>query len=58
MVADGALKLINMKKGTRPYQTAINPISGEIEKEYADFKLPAKTKWLKKLGLGSISISN
>jgi short-subunit dehydrogenase len=50
MVADGVLKLISMKNGTRPYRAAINPISGEIEKEYADFKLPVKTIWLKKLG--------
>jgi hypothetical protein len=42
MIADGVLKLINMKKGTRPDQKAINPISGEIEKEYAGLKFPSK----------------
>jgi len=50
MVADGVLKLINMKNGTRPYQTPINPISEEIEQEYVDLKPSIKKRWLEKLG--------
>ena len=50
MVADGVLALVNMKAGTRPYQTPINPISQEIEQEVIDLKLPIKEKWLNKLG--------
>jgi short-subunit dehydrogenase len=49
-VADNVLMLVNMKKGTRPYQTVVNPVAGEIEQAFADSKLAVKEVWLEKMG--------
>jgi len=53
LVADGVLALINMKAGTRPYQTSINPIAQEIEQPYTNSKLAIKTAWMEKMGWGA-----
>jgi short-subunit dehydrogenase len=49
-VADNVLMLVNMKKGTRPYQTVVNPVAGEIEQAFVDSKLAVKEVWLEKMG--------
>lgn len=49
-VADNILMLVNMKKGTRPFQTVVNPVAGEIEQAFADSKLAVKEVWLEKMG--------
>jgi NAD(P)-dependent dehydrogenase (short-subunit alcohol dehydrogenase family) len=50
LVADNILELIDMKKGTRPFQTVVNPVAGEIEQAFADSKLAVKEVWLDKMG--------
>jgi NAD(P)-dependent dehydrogenase (short-subunit alcohol dehydrogenase family) len=49
-VADSILELIDMKKGTRPFQTVVNPVAGEIEQAFANSKLAVKEVWLEKMG--------
>lgn len=48
IVADAALKLVNMEKGTRPLRTPIDPIAGGLEVEYNDATNEIKGRWMKK----------
>jgi short-subunit dehydrogenase len=49
-VADTINNLVKMKNGTRPFQTAINPVAQELEQAFLDTKLPVKENWLKAMG--------
>ncbi|WP_221391514.1 SDR family NAD(P)-dependent oxidoreductase [Dyadobacter sp. NIV53] len=48
IVADAALTLVNMEKGTRPLRTPIDPIAGGLEVEYNDATSEIKGRWMKK----------
>jgi NAD(P)-dependent dehydrogenase (short-subunit alcohol dehydrogenase family) len=49
-VADAVVRLIEMKDGTRPFQTTVNRMTADLEQEYADSKLPFKALWMKRMG--------
>ena len=51
MVADAALSLIDMPKGTRPLRTAIDPIAQGVEKEFNVTAAEIKKRWLGNYGL-------
>lgn len=48
IVADAALALVNMAKGTRPLRTPIDPIGEGLEVEYNDATAEIKGRWMKK----------
>lgn len=48
IVADAALALVNMPKGTRPLRTPIDPIGEGLEVEYNDATSEIKGRWMKK----------
>jgi len=48
LVADAALDLVNMEKGTRPLRTPIDPIADGLEREYNDATSEIKGRWMKK----------
>jgi NAD(P)-dependent dehydrogenase (short-subunit alcohol dehydrogenase family) len=52
-VADGVLALINMKPGTRPFQTVVNRPGEGVEQEFADARLSYKTKMMETMGWGN-----
>jgi NAD(P)-dependent dehydrogenase (short-subunit alcohol dehydrogenase family) len=52
-IADGVLKLINMKAGTRPFQTVVNRLGEGVEQEFAEARLPYKTKMMETMGWGN-----
>ncbi|MBE9461343.1 SDR family NAD(P)-dependent oxidoreductase [Dyadobacter subterraneus] len=47
IVADAAVTLVNMEKGTRPLRTPIDPIAGGLEVEYNDATTEIKGRWMK-----------
>lgn len=48
LVADAALKLVNMDKGTRPLRTPLDPIAEGIELEYNQATSEIADRWKKK----------
>jgi NADP-dependent 3-hydroxy acid dehydrogenase YdfG len=48
LIADAALKLVNMEKGTRPLRTPIDPIAGGVDIEYNKVTAEIKTRWTEK----------
>ena len=52
-VADSILALINMKAGTRPFQTVVNRIGEGIEQEFVEARLPYKIKMMENMGWGN-----
>jgi short-subunit dehydrogenase len=52
-VADAVARLIEMKDGTRPFQTTVNRMTADLEQEYADSKLPFKAIWMERMGWGA-----
>jgi NAD(P)-dependent dehydrogenase (short-subunit alcohol dehydrogenase family) len=52
-VADTVSRLIEMKDGTRPFQTTVNRMTADLEQEYADSKLPFKAIWMERMGWGA-----
>lgn len=45
-VADAALALIQMEKGTRPLRTSVDPIAQGVDKEYNKITAELKEKWV------------
>ena len=45
-IADGILKLVEMKKGTRPLRYPIDPIAMGTDQEFIDKRAEIKGKWL------------
>jgi NAD(P)-dependent dehydrogenase (short-subunit alcohol dehydrogenase family) len=52
-VADALSTLVNMKDGTRPFQTVVNRIAEGVDQEYADSKQPYKDGMMKNMGWGN-----
>ena len=51
LVADAALALIDMAKGTRPLRTAVDPIAQGIELEFDQITTDLKKRWIGSYGL-------
>ena len=49
-IADAALALANMPKGTRPLRTPLDLAADGVDAEYVQAKADIKTKWLAKYG--------
>ncbi len=49
-IADAALALANMEKGTRPLRTPLDMAAEGVDVEYVQAKADIKTKWLAKYG--------
>lgn len=49
-IADAALALVNMDKGTRPLRTPLDVAADGVDREYVQAKADIKTKWLAKYG--------
>lgn len=51
LVADAALGLVNMDKGTRPLRTPLDPSSKGIDIEYNNATEEIKKRWMRAYGL-------
>jgi NAD(P)-dependent dehydrogenase (short-subunit alcohol dehydrogenase family) len=49
-IADAALALVNMEKGTRPLRTPLDMAADGVDQEYVTAKADIKVKWLAKYG--------
>lgn len=49
-IADAITKLVEMESGTRPFYTAVNRVTDNLEQEYADKKTPYNQEWIKRMG--------
>lgn len=47
-IADAALKLIEMEKGTRPLRTSVDPIGQGVDQEYNQATSDLRDKWVSK----------
>ena len=50
VIADAALALVKMDKGTRPLRTPLDLAADGVDREYVQAKADIKTKWLAKYG--------
>ena len=49
-VADAALKLVNMEKGTRPLRTTVDPVGNGLDIEYNNATAEITARWLAEYG--------